>query len=236
MSGQVRDMEEGRKAHLVQLGSEMGRDIERDDDGQPTIRGYNESRCLDRAINELMGFLKAILIDGRVDESEVEALAKWLLKNRELQQVWPVNVITERVAHVLRDGIADEQERAELMDLFEELIGPEPDRFINSRAATRLPLTDPQPPVQLAGSTFVLTGKFLYGTRKACEREITVRGGACEPRVTARTNYLVIGVIGSEDWVYSTHGRKIEQAVALASQGRPIAIISEEHWERCIMA
>ena len=92
----------------------MGGEIAVDEDGQPIIRAYNESRRLDRAFNELMGFLKAILIDGRVDESEVEALGKWLLKNRELQQVWPVNVITDRVANLLKHGITDEEERAEL--------------------------------------------------------------------------------------------------------------------------
>ena len=53
--------------------------------------------------------------------------------------------------------------------------------------------------------------------------------------MTLRANYLVIGIISSEDWMYSTHGRKIEQAVAFVSQGHPIAIISEEHWERFVI-
>jgi NAD-dependent DNA ligase len=227
---------EGRDAHLAQLGRELAGEIAHDEDGQPVIRAYNESRRLDRAINELTGFLRAILIDGSVDESEVEALGKWLLKNRELQQVWPVNVITNRVANLLKHGITDEAERAELKELLEKFTGPEPDRFLDARSATRLPVTNPQPEVLFERRTFVFTGKFLYGTRKACEQEVISRGGVCEPHVTRRTNYLIIGIISSEDWIYSTHGRKIEKAVAFASQGHPIAIISEEHWDRFVMS
>jgi hypothetical protein len=182
--------DDGRLARLLQLSSDLGQStspsrpppeesIPRDSDGQPIGRGYNESRRLDRATNELIGFVKGILANGPIDESKIEALAKWLLKNRELQQVWPVNVITERVAHVLRNGITDEQERVELNDILEKVVGPEPDRFLESRTATRLPLTDPPPTVVFAGRLFVLTGKFLYGTRKACETEIISRGGEC---------------------------------------------------------
>lgn len=144
-------------------------------------------------------------------------------------------MITDRVANLLKHGITDEEERAELKELLEKLTGPEPDRFLDARSATRLPVTDPQPEVLFEGRTFVFTGKFLCGTRKACEQEVISRGGVCEPRVTLRANYLVIGIISSEGWMYSTHGRKIEQAVAFVSQGHPIAIISEEHWERFVI-
>ncbi len=234
-TGEQRPEEDERAERLRKVGEGLGTAAS-DADGQPIIRGYNESRRLDRAINELMGFLKAVLSDGRVDESEVEALGNWLLKNRELQLVWPVNVITQRVAQVLRDGIADEAERSELKQLFEKLTGPAPDRFLDQRTATRLPLTDPPPNVVFSRNTFVFTGKFLYGTRRVCEAAVVSLGGLCEPRVTLRTNYLVIGILASEDWVYSSHGRKIEAAAAYASEGHPSAIISEQHWEQFVMA
>jgi len=35
----------------------------------------------------------------------------------------------------------------------------------------------------------------------------------------AATSFLVIGAIGSRDWIHSTHGRKIEAAVKLREQG-----------------
>jgi hypothetical protein len=40
----------------------------------------------------------------------------------------------------------------------------------------------------------------------------------------------VIGSIGSRDWIHSTHGRKIETAVAMRERGHSIALVGEEHW------
>jgi hypothetical protein len=36
----------------------------------------------------------------------------------------------------------------------------------------------------------------------------------------------VIGDLGSHDWINSNGGRKIEKAVALRSEGHPVAIIA----------
>ena len=77
---------------------------------------------------------------------------------------------------------------------------------------------------------FCLTGKFMMGPRANHEFEIKDRGGITHANVTEETNYLVIGSMGSTDWLHSTFGRKIEKAVSLAERGHPIALISEEHW------
>jgi hypothetical protein len=42
--------------------------------------------------------------------------------------------------------------------------------------------------------------------------------------------YLIIGEIGSRDWIHSTHGRKIEKALEHNAGGARIAIIGEQHW------
>jgi hypothetical protein len=41
-------------------------------------------------------------------------------------------------------------------------------------------------------------------------------------------------MVGSTDWIYTTHGRKIEAAVAWRESGSPLAVVSEEHWQRFI--
>lgn len=56
------------------------------------------------------------------------------------------------------------------------------------------------------------------------------RGGLPSNNVTKRLHYLIIGDLGSRDWVQSTHGRKIEQALEYTREGTGLAIISEEHW------
>jgi hypothetical protein len=41
---------------------------------------------------------------------------------------------------------------------------------------------------------------------------------------------LVVGLLGSRDWVYSTHGRKIEKVVKNKRKGAHCMIVSEKHW------
>jgi NAD-dependent DNA ligase len=124
---------------------------------------------------------------------------------------------------------ADEQE--ELKALLCDLVG-EPEDFsgtMNDRG--RLPFDDPPPTVFFENKEFVFTGIFAFGKRDRCAAEVTARAGRFSNNVTSRTDYLVVGMIASPDWVQSTHGRKIEAAVEIREAGRrPISIISEEHW------
>ena len=78
--------------------------------------------------------------------------------------------------------------------------------------------------------TYVFTGKFAFGTRRDCEREVEKRGAVCEPNITKRTSFLVIGTFGSTDWVHTSFGRKIEKAVSYRDDGVPLRIVGEDHW------
>ena len=46
--------------------------------------------------------------------------------------------------------------------------------------------------------------------------------------VSGLTDYLVVGNLGSEQWYYGSYGRKIEKAIELQNQGKPISIIEED--------
>jgi NAD-dependent DNA ligase len=63
-----------------------------------------------------------------------------------------------------------------------------------------------------------------------CEETITELGGILVESVTQETDYLVVGELCSPDWVHTTFGRSIENAVVLREEGALIAIVSEEHW------
>jgi hypothetical protein len=39
---------------------------------------------------------------------------------------------------------------------------------------------------------------------------------------------MIVGTIGSRDWIASGHGRKIEKAMHYKQKGFPIVIMSEE--------
>lgn len=104
-----------------------------------------------------------------------------------------------------------------------------------SSYSSTLPLCAPPPAVLFPGRRFCLTGKFLFGTRKQCEAAVLQLGGETQSTPTSSTSFLVIGAIGSRDWVHSTHGRKIEAAVRLRDNGGFLGIVSEEHWAKHVV-
>ena len=88
----------------------------------------------------------------------------------------------------------------------------------------------------VSGRTFCFTGTFAYGRRKVCEHSIQVAGGKVSKGVNRKLNYLVIGSRLTPAWVHSTHGRKIEAAVAIRDDGYPLHIVSEAHWTRTLLS
>jgi hypothetical protein len=45
---------------------------------------------------------------------------------------------------------------------------------------------------------------------------------------------LVIDELRSRAWKHTSFGRKIQKAVELRADGRPLAILAEEHWASCL--
>lgn len=207
-----------------------------DDHGQPRNRRFNALRRVDRQIQELLGLARGIIADGEVSASEAVALARWMEVNADASDVWPANVIAERLRRIFSDGRVDAEEQSDLLSLLQAATGERPDTPSAMNRATRLPLCDPAPQLVFSGGVYVFTGKFAYGKRTACEQAVSVRGGICESNVTQRTSVLVIGTLGSADWIQSTHGRKIEQAVQYRGSGIPISIVCEEHWAKYLRA
>lgn len=178
-----------------------------DDDGQPQNSLFNSRRRSDRDVAELLGLTKALLLDGKVTTQEAEYLANWMEAHPDARNVWPCNVVADRLCQIFRDNSITEEERVDLAELLQSLIGSESTAATGLDASTQLPLDVPPPPVTFAEATFVLTGKFAMGPRSACERLVRAAGGICEPSVTRRTRYLVIGTFGSRDWIQTSFGR-----------------------------
>lgn len=200
-----------------------------DANGQPIRRAYNAPRIADRSIDELIGICKGLISDQRLNEEEVLFLTSWLKANQEAADQWPAKVLLPRIDRILDDDLILDEERVELFSLLAEIVGQAKHNGATNNS-TALPLTKPAPPVFFTNHRFCLTGRFVVGSRANVEHEIKERGGAVDANVTAETNFLVIGEIGSRDWLHSTHGRKIEKAVSYVERGHPIALISEEHW------
>jgi NAD-dependent DNA ligase len=206
------------------------RTVLRNEHGQPLNRNFSRARLEDRDIDELIGLCKGIVCDGVVNVDEAMFLSRWLENNKHLSGQWPVNVLSTRIADILSDNIIDDSEKSELFDILSDLTGKRATNEIHTLKSSVLPLDDPLPSVSFERKLFCLTGKFCYGTRDKCEYEVITRGGTIQSAPTMKSDYLVVGVLGSSDWIHTTHGRKIEAAVEFRSKGLPISIIPEEHW------
>lgn len=205
-----------------------------DADAQPS-GGFNASRRLDRDISEMLGLVKGVLADGVVTVGEAELLRDWAKAHPDVVRDWPGRILHERLKSIFADGRIDDIERADLADLLRDIVGGSAGVILGASAATQLPLDKPPPRIRFEEATFVFTGRFAFGSRKACESEVVRLGGLCASNVTFRTNYLVIGTFGSRDWIQSSHGRKIEKAIEYRGDQRSrIAIVGEDHWAEAL--
>lgn len=188
-------------------------------------------RVRDRTIHEMLGMVRGIVCDGVVSAEECGLFRNWVKANAKVVDTWPGNVLSRRILSVYEDGIVDVNERHELYELFCETVGAggTEDSFARTMSS-RLPLDEPPPEIVFAHRTFVLTGKFLYGPRSKCEKAIEARGGVCRATITKQPLTLVIGVLGSDAWIQSPYGRKIETAMRHKQSGIDIQIVNEEAW------
>jgi NAD-dependent DNA ligase len=211
----------------------VGSSSELDRDNQPVVRAFNAARLSDRAVDELIGLCRGVLADGTITDGEAKFLLQFLEANRDTALRWPCNDLFRRLREMLVDKTLDADEQAELLDLLLDITGgglPIDERIASMSSS--LPLCSPPPDVVFADRAFCLTGKFVFGSRKQCETALTNHGGSTQSSPTKTTAFLIIGSIGSREWIHSTYGRKIEKAVALRAEGNPIRIVSESHWVR----
>lgn len=202
-------------------------------DGQPVaLFKANFENNVGKAIDQLSGICAGILADGIVNESEAKFFAAYVERFAPYEPIWPFTDILARMKRIFADGLCDEDERQELKAVMAALCGHNEEAPPSVTPSTALPFCTPCPtPIVFPKRTFVITGKFAYGTRAAVTKAIEELGGMANDAPPNReTNYVVIGLLASRDWAHANYGRKIERAVHLREQGSGLSIISEEHW------
>ena len=202
-----------------------------DEHGQPRNLYFNAAHRHDRAVHELLGMIRGVLVDGVVTPTEVTALNEFLRRNPDLEGSFPGDVLCRRIHSMVHAGGPDTHELIELRCLLEDTIGEHAGvHDFGEQASTTLPLTVPPPTLRFEGVCYVVTGAFMYGDRRTVTSAICQRGGLCEDSVTRRTNILLVGTLASRDWKHSSFGRKIEKAVQLRETGCNVAIVAEDYW------
>jgi NAD-dependent DNA ligase len=181
-----------------------------------------------RQMDELIGLARGIAADGTINLSEAEFLQKWLAANQSISDQPLIRTLFARVSEMLRDDVLDADESAELLDTL--------NRFSNRDfelgevlKSTSLPFCSPAPDLTFGGQAYCFTGTFSYGQRKHCEAVVTEKGGICAS-LMQKTNVLVVGLYATESWKHSSFGNKILKATEWRDAGKPICIVSEEHW------
>jgi NAD-dependent DNA ligase len=190
---------------------------------------FNSRRNVTKAMQTLLGICRGLTADNHLNDDEIGFLSTWILDNQEVTHDWPGSVIRDRIQHVMADGVISEEEREQLLETLKSISG---DDFKETGSAEPAPVAFPTEEVDIKvdGSTFCLTGKFIFGPRSSVERVIESQGGSMSGNVTHKTDYLVIGTLSSPDWLHTNHGLKIQKAVELKNSGGKIAIITEKAW------
>ena len=157
--------------------------------------GAIRNRQLAKAAQTLIGICIGIAADGAVHEREVLFLSTWLADNPDVTHEWPGSELARRVKDILADGIITPDERADLLETLQQLTG----NFFSETGAAApegpvLPIDD-DPCIIFGNRCFCFTGRFLYGTRAACERAVLRLGGMAVDTVSRKLDYLVIGTL-----------------------------------------
>lgn len=186
-----------------------------------------------RNMDQLIGMCNMVLADGVVEDAEARFLLQWMESNLYAANEWPGTILYERLLRAMVDGRIDPDEERELLEVIHQIGGamPTPEGPAVSGA---IPFDNPPPEIIHGGRAFVLTGQFVYGPRKKVVSEIEDRGGIVKPNCSKKISYLVVGTVGSEEWLHSTHGTKIIRAVELKQVGQPLAIVREQAWAQSL--
>ena len=164
-----------------------------------------------------------------MSQGEADFLLRWLETNRGARTIWPAKILYPRLVAVLADALLDAAEEGELLELILQCVGGNAPARGEASMSTALPFTRPEPAIEFQRHSFCFTGKFYSGTRNWCEGQVVARGAQIGA-ISRDLNYLVIGEIGSRDWIHSTHGRKIEKAINYNGRGCQIAIVAKQYW------
>lgn len=176
---------------------------------------HHRSKATDQ-LRKLRNTVASITCDGIITESEVYALQEWLNENKELQGEYPYDRIYKEITNILEDGVIEEKEKTELLDLAKVLFDP-----IDEICSDE--------PIDLNGKNFCMTGKFAFGSDTEVQQALEQKGGIFVPSVTKKTDVLIVGKLGSPQWACGNYGNKIKKAIEMQEKGGHVVIVKEEN-------
>ena len=181
-----------------------------------TAQGTVKHSAETLALQELQTLLETIIEDGEVTFAEFSSLRDWMENHRDLQGNYPFDRVFNALDKVLEDGKIEPDELEELQILFSDFVDPVQNLSFHDEIES------------FEGKHIVVTGDFVYGTRKEVFDLIESVGGINDKGVKKATDYVVVGAYGSENWKTGNYGGKIQKALELKDKGIAIEIVEEK--------
>lgn len=187
-------------------------------------------KCVEDLINELLGFVSGISADNVITIEEFRGLFSWLENNPTCIDSWPGNVLHNKLNEILEDGVVDDEELEDLTQTCKMIAGQQ---FLETGAAAGMATEFCAKPLSAFPNNFetvCFTGKFISGPRSMLNSQANNLGVKPIKNVTQALDILVIGSLANPDWRFTSHGRKIEQALLNQKKGFKTLIITEDNW------
>lgn len=147
------------------------------------VDGHNVQDTV--CFQQLIGILKGVSADRRINEREAESLRDWVPEHEEMFPNKEFAHIRKELDAVSEDGVVNSDEEEKLLMLFR--------RIVNPVGACR-------DDICYEGKKFVLTGNFTCGSKAKVEAVIVGRGGKISKTVSGKVSYVVVGAEGSESY------------------------------------
>ena len=112
-----------------------------------------------RDCQQLMGICQGLIADNNINQREAEFLLNWLKNNPDTAATYPANILTERLVEFFEDGIIDDEESKDLLEILQRMTG-EGKLNCDEKRSISLGFDDPAPSVCFKGEYFCLTGEF----------------------------------------------------------------------------
>lgn len=186
---------------------------------KPPVQKEQKSHYNDKtqSLQALEQIIAEIIDDDVVTEEEFWQLTSWLEENRYLSGEYPFDRIVSAIDEVLADGVIEPHELKEMFQTLKDLINPD---FSKHNVVSSK--------IDLIEKRICLTGDFEYGSRSEVSEFLKSKGAIMITGVSGKTDYLVVGELGSPNWTNGNYGGKIKKAFELKDQGKPIQIIGEK--------
>lgn len=184
----------------------------------------------DMEIKELLGIMSGISADGVINDHEIHHLFNWLEQHKNLKNLWPANVLFNRLKDILADGIISEAERVDLLKVSEQILGEsQQDGELTYGLSTAF-FAQQQFDLSLYDKSICFAGRFVSGPRVALVNRARRFGAYVQPHVSESLDYLIIGTLALRDWRFAGHGKQIEEVLRLRQADHPVQIITEKQW------